>query len=204
MDDSSAEGFAAEQASDKRTLAMALMVNVLMFCVGLIGWHLAKSAALLADALDMLADASGYAVAYLAVGGSALRQRVAARWNGAMLIALGLGVFAEVVDRWLRPAEPSGRWIMVFACLSLLANGIVLRMLAKYRRSSEVHLRATWVDTRADVLVNLGVLAAGALVAVSGYRLIDLLAGLVIAAFVVHEGWELWESADSGAPNDAS
>lgn len=182
--------------TDRRTLATAFLVNVAMFGVGLVGWRLAKSTALLADALDMLADASGYAMAYLAIGASARRQRSAARWNGAMLIALGVGVLGEVADRWFRGYEPEGAWISAFACLSLLANGVVLRMLRKYRSAPEVHLRATWIDTRADVLVNVGVLAAGALIELSGYRLIDLLAGIVIAGFVVHEGWEIWESAD--------
>ncbi len=111
-----------------------------------------------------------------------------------MLIALGIGVFAEVADRWLNGYEPSGPWISAFACLSLLANGTVLCLLSKYRHSSEVHLRATWVDTRADVVVNLGVLVAGALIAATGYLVIDLVIGLVIAGFVIHEGWELWEA----------
>jgi Co/Zn/Cd efflux system component len=187
----------AELLSDRRTLATALAINVAMFCVGLVGWRLANSAALLADALDMLADASGYAVAYLAVGSSVRRQRAAARWNGAMLIALGLAVFAEVAERWSYGHEPRGGWIVFFAGLSLLANGTVLMMLSKYRRSSEVHLRATWVDTRADVLVNVGVGGAGVSVAATSYRAIDLIAGIIVAVFVIHEGWELWESGES-------
>lgn len=182
--------------TDRRTLATAFVVNVAMFGVGLVGWRLAKSTTLLADALDMLADASGYAIAYLAIGGSARRQRMAARWNGAMLIALGVGVLAEAGDRWFRGYEPVGSWISAFACLSLLANGVVLRMLGKYRNAPEVNLRATWIDTRADVFVNVGVLAAGALIELTGYRLIDLLAGILIAGFVVHEGWEIWASGD--------
>jgi cation diffusion facilitator family transporter len=184
------------QKTDRRTLAVAFAINVVMFCVGLIGWRLAKSAALLADALDMLADASGYAVSYLAIGGSVRRQRAAARWNGASLMALGLGVFCEVADQWFHGSKPSGPWIMAFAGLSLVANGIVLSMLRKYRRAAEVHLRATWVDTRADVLVNVGVLLAGALVTLSGYRVIDLVTGIAIGAFVIHEGWELWKAGE--------
>lgn len=181
---------------DRRTLATALAVNLVMFGVGLVGWRLAESTALLADGLDMLADASGYAVAWLAVGGSLRRQRVAARWNGAMLIALGLGFLGEVAHRWFEPAEPSGPWIAAFASLSLLANGFVLHRLRRYRHASEPHLRATWIDTRADVLVNVGVLLSGAMVALTGVRVIDLVAGAVLAAFVIHEGWELWEEGD--------
>jgi Co/Zn/Cd efflux system component len=188
--------------ADRRTLAAALEINILMFLVGLIGWRLAESTALLADALDMLADASGYAVAYLAVGGSVRRQRLAARWNAIMLIALGLGVLGEVANRWFGASEPNGYWIIAFACFSLVANALVLRMLNQYRHAAEVHLRAAWVDTRADVLVNGGVLVSGALVAVAGFRVIDLVAGAILAGFVIHEGWELWEAGDSDGERD--
>lgn len=189
--------------ADRRTLATALVANVVMFVVGLVGWRVAHSAALLADALDMLADASGYAIAFLAVGRSERLQRAAARWNGTMLMALGVGVFVEVAHRWSGGAEPHGGWIMLFACLSLLVNGFVLHTLRGYRESPELHLRATWVDTRADVLVNAGVLVSGALVAASGWRVIDLLAGAILAIFVIHEGWELWddEEDEAGGPS---
>jgi cation diffusion facilitator family transporter len=182
--------------ADRRTLAIALAANLAMFFVGLVGWRLAQSTALLADAFDMLADASGYAVAWLAVGGSARHRAVAARWNGAMLMALGVGVIAEVVHRWFHGSEPAGGLMSAFALMSLAVNGFVLWLLRGYRRSPEVHLRATWVDTRADVLVNAGVLVSGLLVACLGWRAVDLLAGAVISLFVMHEGWELWEGAE--------
>src|ERR1051325_11980356 len=86
--------------ADRRRLSLAFTANVAMFLGGLVGWHIAQSTALLGDALDRLADAPGYAIAWLAVGGSAGRQRAAARWNGAMLIALGVGLFVEGADRW--------------------------------------------------------------------------------------------------------
>ncbi len=120
---------------------------------------------------------------------------MAARWNGAMLIALGLGVIIEVIHRWITPNEPAGVLIMGFAALSLAVNGAVLRMLSKYRLSQEPHLRATWIDTRADVLVNVGVLVSGAAIALTGYRVIDLLAGAAISLFVIHEGIEIWRDA---------
>jgi Co/Zn/Cd efflux system component len=59
---------------------------------------------------------------------------------------------------------------MAFAALSLAINGSVLAMLARYRDAQEVHLKATWIDTRADVPVNIGALICGAAIAVTGYR----------------------------------
>jgi cation diffusion facilitator family transporter len=179
---------------ERARLGVAMAANVLMFVVGLVGWRLAHSTALLADAFDMLADATGYAVAFWAVGGQLARQRVAAGWSSVLLIALGIGVLAEVVHRWFVPEQPEGWWIAGFACLSLLVNGAVLMTLNRYRHSTQLHLRAAWVDTRADVLVNAGVLLSGVLVALLGYRVIDLAVGALVALFVIHEGWELWES----------
>jgi Co/Zn/Cd efflux system component len=182
--------------ADRRRLRLAFAANLAMFAVGLVGWRLAQSTALLGDALDMLADASGYAVAWLAVGGSVARQRAAARWNGAMLIALGVALYGEVAHRWVAGEQPSGPWIAVFAALSLAVNGLVLRLLSVYRESRQPHLRATWIDTRADVLVNIGVLVSGLGVALTGWRAIDLVTGAVLGAFVIHEGWEIWEGDD--------
>jgi len=182
--------------ADRRRLALAFAANVAMFAVGLGGWRLARSTALLGDALDMLADASGYAIAWLAVGASAARQRAAARWNGAMLMALGVALFGEVAHRWFVGESPDGPWIAVFAALSLAVNALVLRLLSVYRESRQPHLRATWIDTRADVLVNIGVLVSGLLVTLTGWRAIDLVAGAILGAFVIHEGWEIWEGDD--------
>jgi len=182
-------------SADRRTLLIALAANVAMFAVGVVGWRIAQSTALLADAFDMLADATGYAVAYWAVGRSRRVQVMAARWNGSLLIALGLGVLGEVLHRWFVPGEPIGGLIMAFAVLSLAVNGSVLRMLSKYRHAVDPHLRATWVDTRADVLVNVSVLVSGAVIAWTGYRIVDLLMGAAIGVFVIHEGVEIWNEA---------
>ena len=186
-------------SADRRRLRIALAANIAMFAVGIVGWWVAQSTALLADAFDMLADATGYAAAFWAVGRSRLYQQTAARWNGAMLIALGLGIIGEVIHRWLTPQQPVGQLIMGFATLSLVVNGTVLWMLSTYRHSQQPHLRATWIDTRADVLVNVGVLASGAVIAVAGYQVIDLLTGAAISLFVIHEGIEIWnDSSEKG------
>lgn len=96
------------------------------------------------------------------------------------------------------------RWIAGFAALSLLVNGTVLTTLSSYRNSDQLHLRAAWIDTRADVLVNAAVLISGVLIAILSYRLIDLAVGAAVAAFVIHEGWELWEASQGqGARGDA-
>jgi Co/Zn/Cd efflux system component len=101
--------------ADRHRLRIAFAANVAMFVVGLIGWRIAHSTALLADGFDMLADATAYAVAHWAVGRSKHDQQIAARWSGAMLVALGLSILGEVIHRWIRPEEPAGLVIVGFA-----------------------------------------------------------------------------------------
>lgn len=188
-----------ETDADRTTLRIALGANLVMFGIGIAGWIVAQSTGLLADAFDMLADASGYAVALMAVGRSTGFQKNAARWNGAMLVILGVGVIGEVIHRWIGGSEPRGILIMAFSLLSLAVNGAVLMMLSKYRHTKEVHLRAAWRDTRADVWVNSSVLLSGAAIVLTGYRYVDLIAGFAISVYVIHEGVEIWREADGAA-----
>lgn len=183
-------------STDRKRMRIAFGANLVMFVVGLVGWHVGDSAGLLADALDMLADASGYAVAWIAIGRSRQFQTNAARWNGTMLIVLGVGVIGEVIHRFIVGSTPHGLAIFAFATLSLVVNGGVLVMLKAYRDSKDVHLKATWIDTRADVIVNASVLLSGAAIAITGYRQIDLLVGFAIALYVIKEGVEIWEEAN--------
>jgi len=183
--------------TDQRRLRIAFFANLAMFAIGLVGWIAAESSSLLADAFDMLADASAYVLAYLAIGRSKQWQKSAAYWSAGVLIMLGLGVIGEVIHRWLHGSEPVGLFIMGFSLLSLVVNGSVLSMLSPYRHAEEVHLRAAWRDTRADVWVNVGVLVSGAAIALTGNRYVDLVVGLAISLFVIHEGYEIWEDASN-------
>jgi cation diffusion facilitator family transporter len=193
---------ATENGDDRKRMRIAFAANIAMFFTGLIGWYLADSTSLLADAFDMLADASGYIVAMLAIGHAKSFQKNAARWNGAMLILLGTSVIGEVIHRYFVGSEPQGLLITGFAILSLIVNGSALRMLSRYRDTAEVHLRATWIDTRADVVVNLSVLVSGVAIAISKYQKIDLVVGLAIGIYVIREGLELWEKVSGTADSD--
>ncbi len=179
----------------RAALRVAFVANLAMAAIGLVGWIFADSTALLADAFDMLVDASAFVFAYFAVGRSKRLQRLAARWSSVLLVALGLGVIAEVVAHWLHGSEPMGVAIIGFSLLSLAVNSGVLAVLSGYRHAGEVQLRAAWRDTRADTLVNVGVLLSGVAIALTGYRYIDLAVGLVISAFVIREGLEIWGDA---------
>jgi cation diffusion facilitator family transporter len=185
---------ATENPVRRRTLWIALALNAAMAVVGgVVGW-LAHSTGVLADALDMASDASAYAIGLVAIGRSATFKRRAAQWSGLILLVLGVGIVVEALRRGWVGSEPLGGWMMLAASLSLVVNLTVLRLLRPFQQG-EVHLRATWIFTRADVVANLGVLVAAGLVALTGSRFPDLIVGAAIGAYVVKEALEILREA---------
>jgi cation diffusion facilitator family transporter len=188
---------AAETADQRRTLWIALVLNAVMFAVEGTAGLLASSAGLIADGLDMLADASAYAVTLAAVGRSARFKANAATMSGALLLVLGFGLLVDVIRRVIAGAPPEGIVMMVVAAVALAVNATVLKLLGKHRDKG-VHLRATWIFTRADVVANIAVILSGAAVLLSGYRYLDLVVGAGIGLYVVKEALEILREAREG------
>jgi Co/Zn/Cd efflux system component len=181
------EGLKAQSAEERRVLWIVLVLNAAMFVIeGIAGW-LAQSTGLLADALDMFADAAVYGIALWAVGRHAAHKTSAARLSGWLQLVLGIGVLADVLRRAVFGSTPEPQVIGVVGLMALGVNVAALLLLQRHR-AGEIHMRASWIFTKNDVIANLAVLAAGGLVAVTASRLPDLAVGLGIAALVAWGG----------------
>lgn len=203
MNDCGCEAPECKTGEERRTLWIALALNAGMAVIGgLAGW-IAQSTGLLADALDMLSDATAYAIALSAIGRSLKFKARAATLSGGILLVLGVGILVEVGRRLVYGAEPLSDWMIGTALLSLIVNLTVLRMLAPMR-SGEVHLRATWLFTRADVVANLGVILAGLLVLWLGVPYPDFVIGALIGLYVIKEAIEILQDARSEVGVDTS
>jgi len=171
-------------AREGSTLRVLLAINAVMFVVEAVAGWLAESTGLLADSLDMLADAAVYGLALYAVGRSSALKLRAAHTSGWIQLALALGAFAEVVRRAVTGSAPEPPAMIGVGVLALAANVACLSLVARHRHAG-AHMRASYIFSANDVLANLGVMAAGALVAVTGSRWPDLVIGSLIAAIVL-------------------
>ena len=184
----------AKSAQERRILTIALVLNAAMAVIGGVAGWMGQSTGLLADALDMLSDATAYAIGLVAIGRGARFKANAAWLSGSVLLMLGLGLLLEVGRRVFQGAEPLSGWMIGTACLSLVVNLTVLRLLAPLK-SGEVHLRATWIFTRADVVANVGVIVAGILVLVLASPYPDYVIGTLIGLYVIKEALEILSDA---------
>ena len=198
MSDCGCEAPEVKTEHERRVLYIALGLNAAMAVIGALAGWIAQSTGLLADALDMLADATAYTIALLAIGRSALFKIRAATLSGGILLVLGVAVLFEVGRRVIYGAEPLSEWMIATALLSLAVNLTVLRLLAPMK-SGEVHLRATWLFTRADVVANVGVILAGLLILWLKVPYPDYVIGTLIGLYVIKEAVEILRDARSEA-----
>lgn len=190
MADCGCEPTAADTAEQRRVLQIALALNATMFVVEVVTGVFSGSLGLIADSFDMLTDAASYGIALVAIGRSYRFKANAATMTGAFLFLLGVGVLVDVVRRWISGEPPEGAMMMAVATIALGVNAYVLRMLSK-QRDPEVHIRATYICTRADVVANAAVIISGAIVLASGWRFADLIVGAGIGLYVVKEALEI-------------
>lgn len=172
--------------AERPALLFALAVNAVFF-VGEVGFgFLSGSMGVVADGLDMGADAAVYAISLAAVGAAAARKRRLARASGIGQLVLALAGLAEVVRRFVTTeALPDPATMAVVTVLALVGNVAVLVAISRVR-SGEAHIEASWIFTANDVKANLLVLAAAGLTAVTASAVPDLVAGAVIFAVVAN------------------
>ncbi|ARA93827.1 hypothetical protein AWN76_012100 [Rhodothermaceae bacterium RA] len=174
----------AHAAEERRPLAAALAINAAFFVGEITAGFLAGSMGLVADSLDMLADALVYALSLAAAGSSMGRKRRLARYSGYLQFGLAVFGLIEVLRRFMTgEGIPDVPTMIVVAGLALLGNVATLLVLTRARRG-EAHVEASWIFTSNDIKVNGLVIVAGLLVWATSSRLPDLLAGALIFLIV--------------------
>jgi Co/Zn/Cd efflux system component len=175
---------AADDRAQVRLLTLVLAINAGLFVIEFSAGWWAESMGLVADSLDMLADALVYGLSLYAIGRAAGAKRRVARVSG--YLQLGLAVFGlfEVVRRVLGAGDDPGFAVMIAISLLALAGNAASLVLLGRTRSQEAHIRASQIFTSNDVIVNLGVIAAAGLVLVSGTRWPDLIVGAIVFLIV--------------------
>jgi Co/Zn/Cd efflux system component len=139
---------------------------------------------LVADSLDMLADATVYGLSLFAVGHVAAKKKKVAKLSGYFQLALALFGITEVIKRFLGFEEvPSFQTMIIVSIFALIGNAVSLYVLQK-SKNNEVHMQASMIFTSNDVIVNIGVIAAGALVFITNSKYPDLIVGALVFVLV--------------------
>ena len=175
-----------ENSNQKKLLWSVLGINFAFFIIEMTTGLISKSMGLVADSLDMLADSFVYGISLFAVGGTLTRKKRIAKLAGYFQIALAIIGFIEVLRRFFGTERlPDFSTMIIVSIFALIANGICLYLLQKSNSKEEAHMKASMIFTSNDVIINLGVIAAGLLVNWLNSNKPDLIIGTIVFALVI-------------------
>ena len=183
-----------------RSLAVSAGLTLAFVAGEAVAGYLANSLALLADAGHNFADALALLFSWYGVRaarrpadarrtfGSHRVGVLAALANAASLVVLALLVFWEAAQR-LRAPEPvaSGPMIGV-ALVAVVLNGLITFWLHGEAKH-DLNVRSAYLHMLGDALSALGVVAAGAVVALTGWAAADPAVSLLIGGLILWSSW---------------
>lgn len=189
-------------ADHRGRLAVALGITSTVLVAQAVGAVLTGSLALLVDTAHMLTDAGGLVMALVAAHltrrpatarrtwGYRRAEVLAALAQAAVLLAVGIYVVVEGVQRLVDPPEVPSTELVVFGIIGLVANLAALGVLAGNRRAN-LNLRAAFLEVLNDALGSVGVIVAAVVIATTGWQQADAVAGLLIGALIVPRAFRL-------------
>ncbi len=178
---------AALRGRQRRALWIVLAINATMFFVEIVAGWFAGSTALLADALDFLADSATYGLTLYVLAKSLRWKASAALAKGAAMALFGVWVLTEAITRAVDPALPDAAVMGGVGGLALAAN-LASAAILFWHRGDDLNMRSVWLCSRNDAIGNLAVLAAAAGVFASATAWPDLAVGGVIATLALGAG----------------
>ena len=188
----------------RRLLLAFILAVVAMLAEGIGGW-LSHSLALLSDAGHMLADAAAIALSLFAVRigarpadarrtyGYYRLEILAALLNGAVLIAIAVGIAIEAWQRLMHPHPVNVRVVALLALFGIALNAA--GMWLTHASDSSMNLRSTFLHLLGDLLNSVGVLASALIIAWTGRLEADPIISFLIAGTIVWSAVRLCREA---------
>jgi cation diffusion facilitator family transporter len=171
-----------------RILQVVLAINAVMFVVELAAGIVAGSVSLLADSLDMLGDAMVYGFSLYVVARSDLWKARAAMAKASVMAVFGLFVLGEVIYKLVTQHTPEPGTMGAVGALALAANAICFVLLWRHR-TQDINMRSVWICSRNDLVANVAVLVAAALVWVTATAWPDTAVGALICILFLQSAY---------------
>jgi cobalt-zinc-cadmium efflux system protein len=185
-----------------RAFGFGIALNVIYIIVEVLYGLASNSMALIADAGHNLSDVLGLVLAWGAsyLAKSAVtssrtygmrKSTVLAAFLNALILLIAVGAISvEAVRKIIHPEPIGGSVMMIVAGIGVLINGATALMFMK-GRERDINIKGAFLHMAADAGISLGVVAAGLLINLTGFYLIDPVISIIVVLVITYGTWGL-------------
>jgi cobalt-zinc-cadmium efflux system protein len=190
----------------KAALKPALVITAAFLIAEFIGALYTNSLALLADSGHMLTDVAALSLSLMASWFSTRRatprktygfhrvEILAALLNGVILVLIALYIFYEAWGRLTNPPHVNARWMLIIACVGLVANLVSAYLLYGEHRHS-LNIRGAMFHVVSDAVGSAGAIVASLVILWGGYYTADPAISVVVGILILSSSWVLIRDA---------
>ncbi|MGX5700635.1 cation transporter [Acinetobacter kookii] len=174
----------------RTALWIALIINIVMFIVELIGGAYAHSSALWADSLDFFGDAVNYGISLAILGASLYWRATVALLKGVTMALFGFVVIAKALYAYVQGIPPEAMTMGAIGLLALIANVTAAVVLYAFR-DGDSNMQSVWLCSRNDAIGNVAVVLAAVGVFGTGSMWPDIGVALIMASLGLTAGYRV-------------
>jgi cobalt-zinc-cadmium efflux system protein len=185
-----------------KNLVWSIGINIIIVIAEVIFGILARSMALISEALHNFTDIGSMTLSWW---GEKLSDRpqtekktygykraevIIAFVNGGVLLGVSGWVLVESVIRIFHPEQVAGFTMLIIAIISLLGNGLATYLL-QAGASKNLNLKSAWLHSMQDALFSLGVVVAAVIIYYTGWNWVDPAVSIAVSIFLLKEVYEI-------------
>jgi len=195
---------------DNGKIGLAFKVGIALttgfVVVEFVAGFITNSLALISDAGHNLSDALALA---FSLGAIILARRapnfnktygyhragiLAATFNSVTLVLISIYIFYEAAQRLSNPPEVQGWTVIIVASIALVVNLAVAGLLHGGLKE-DLNTRSAFIHIIGDAAASLGVIIAGIVEVVTGWKLADPLISVLIGVLILWSSWGIIKEA---------
>lgn len=183
-----------------KKLIWAVVINVTLTVVQIIGGLLSGSLSLIADAIHNLSDAGSLIIAAVAskiskvpadnkmTFGYRRAEIIGALINSTTLVIVAFYLVYESIMRYFTP-EPIDGWIVVWVAGVALIIDLLTALLTFEGSKDSINIKAAFIHNLSDAMASVVVIVSGVLIINYQIYIVDLIATVLISAYILYHGF---------------
>jgi cobalt-zinc-cadmium efflux system protein len=189
-------------ATTSKNLAWSIGINIIIVVAEIIFGILARSMALISEALHNFTDVGSMTLSWWGekvssrpsnnqkTYGYKRAEVIIAFVNGAVLLGVSGWVLVESAIRIFHPEQVAGFTMLIVAIVSLVGNGLATYLL-QAGAEENLNLKSAWLHSMQDALFSLGVVIAAIIIYYTGWNWVDPIISIAVSLFLLKEVYEI-------------